>query len=96
MDRNEIRRLANELEIEYNGDLCELYAHVCNHSLWPNPDEDLIALKREIEHLITLEVMEEYFWERDDMGLWRHVEPTEFFARYRAAMDQQKDVKTNA
>ena len=32
MDRNDIRRLANELEIEYDDDLCELYAHVCNHS----------------------------------------------------------------
>lgn len=95
MDKNEIRRLANALDIEYNGDLCELYAHICNHSnraVVTNPNEDLIALKREIEHRITLEYMEEYFWEPDEMGIWRKVSNDEFWARYRAAMEKSRSV----
>lgn len=91
MDRNEMRRLANELGMEYDGDPCELYAHVCNHSnsaVVSNPDENLIALKHEIEHRITLEVMEEHSWEQNEMGYWRKVSDGEFWKRYRAAMDR--------
>lgn len=94
MDRNEIRRLANELEIEYDGDLCKLYAHVCNHSnraIVSKPDDDLLALKREIEHRITLQYMEERDWDQDDMGKWYKREDDGFWTRYRAAMDRCKN-----
>ena len=94
MDRNEIRRLANEMSKEYHGDLRELYAHVCNHTnraIVPNPNEELLALKQEIEHRITLAVMEEYSWEQDEMGVWRKISDDEFWKRYRAAMDRYKN-----
>ena len=92
MDKNEIRRLANELYIECDGDLCELYAHVCNRiAERSEADEALLAFKREIEHCITLEVMEEYSWERDDRGVWRYVDSSEFSARFWAAHKKNEE-----
>ena len=94
MDRNEIRRLANELKIEYDGDLCELYAHVCNRiacRVEPDEEQKLLSLKREIEHQITLEVMEEYSWERDDMGVWHYIDSAEFSARFWASHKKNKE-----
>lgn len=91
MDRSEIYCLANDLDIAYNGDLCELYAHVYNHSIDLNPNEDLITLKCEIEHRITLLYMEEHSWDQTDTGLWYKIEDDEFWKRYRAAMDKRKD-----
>lgn len=88
MDYNEIRRLANELEIEDDGDLCRIYAYACNHSIGSNPDERLLALKHELEHRMTLLYMEEYFWEQTDTGYWYKVEHDEFWVRFSAAMDK--------
>ena len=87
---NEIRRLVNDLDIEYSGDICELYAHVCNHSMRPNLNYRLIALKREIEHRIILLYMEEYLWEQEDTDRWRKIEDDEFWTRFRAAMNRSK------
>lgn len=92
---NEIRQLANELEMEYGGDLCELYAHVSNRIAGRSePSETMLALKRELEHRIALEVMEEYSWERDDMGLWRKLSNDEFLKRFRTCIPDSEAVWT--
>lgn len=96
MDRNEIRQLANELDIEYSGDLYELYAHVGNHSncgIVGEPDKTLVALKHEIEHRLTLLYMEERSWDQTDTGRWYKIEDDEFWKHYRAAMDKSKNKK---
>ena len=90
-DPSKIRRLVNELLEEYHGDLHVTYAEVSNHAYGSEPDKVLVAMKRELEHRITLNAMEEYGWEQTDTGEWRFVTSDEFSARYRAAMDRKKE-----
>lgn len=69
----------------YLGDMYAVYANVCNRIDPAQPDEELLAIQRYVEHLITLDVMEEYSWEKTEDGKWRYVTSEEFFARLRAA-----------
>ena len=90
MDKNNIRCLTNEWLKEHENDKPAAYAHVCNKLLCSEPDETLVAIKRELEHRITLDVMEEYSWEQTDTGEWRYVTPEEFSARYWADRDNKE------
>ena len=82
---------SNALLEEYKGDKPTAYAHVCNQTYGSCPDETLLAIKRELEHRITLDVMEEHSWEQTDTGEWRKIENDEFWERFRAAMDSAKE-----
>lgn len=82
---NKAREITHTLLRVYD-DKFSAYAAVCNHIIPSCPDEELIAVKRYLEHLITCDVMEEYGWERTDTG-WRKVENDEFWARFREELE---------
>ena len=84
---HEIYSLTTKLLAEYEFDQCRLYAHVCNNTMGSNPDPQLLAIKRELQRRMAEDVMEEYFWEREDTGAWRKVEYEEFAARLQAARE---------
>ncbi len=65
-------------------DLEAVYADVCNRIDPSQPDEELLAMQRYIEHQFALAMMEEYSWEKTDEGKWRYVSDKEFYARLRA------------
>lgn len=88
--KENIRLLTNALLEEYENDKPTAYAHVCNRTYGSHPNETLLAVKREIEHRITLDVMEEYGWEQTDTGEWRKLENDEFWKRFRAARERSK------
>lgn len=84
---HEIYSLTTKLLAEYEFDQCRLYAHVCNNTMGSNPDPQLLAIKHELQRRMAEDMMEEYFWEREDTGAWRKVEYDEFAARLQAARE---------
>lgn len=62
------------------------YAAVCTHIVPSHTEDELIAVKQYLEHLITCDVMEEYGWERTKTG-WRKVENDEYWARFREELE---------
>lgn len=70
-DKNEIRQKVDNLLAEYQNDKAAAYAHVCNSMTSPNPDPEMVAIKRELEDRITAEVMAGMGWDRTEAGLWK-------------------------
>ena len=84
---NDIRHLTVKLLQEYDGDRLALYAHVSNHTIEGHPDEELIAVKRELERQIVVEMMGEHGWDRTDISIWQKTEDDEFWVRLRSARE---------
>ena len=89
MDGKNISRLTREVLEKHENNNAAAYATVCNQTFGPNPDETLLSVKRELEHLITLDVMEEYGWAQTDSGKWRYVSNGEFWADVRRRAKSQ-------
>ena len=70
--------------IKEHGDMYEAYAAVHNSLNATHPNEQTKEVKLQLEHLITLEAMQEYGWEKTDDGKWRYVTDGEFYRRLRA------------
>lgn len=86
----EISERIKRLLSEY-GDLRAVYAEVCNRIDPAHPDKELGAMQRYLEQLFALDVMEEYGWEQAEDGKWHYVSNEEFSARYRAAVEHNKE-----
>lgn len=66
---DDIRKYVNAL-LEKHKDIHTVYALVCNAIDPINPKEADLQTKQYLEHLLAIEVMEEYSWERDEFGRW--------------------------
>lgn len=75
----------------YLGDIYAVYANVCNRIDPARPDEELSAMQRYIEQQLALAIMEEHSWEKTEDGNWLYVSNEEFWSRYRAAMERQRN-----
>ena len=64
-----IREKVNELLEKYK-DIYTVYALVCNAIDPIKPKESDLQTKQYLEHLLSIEVMEEHNWERDEFGKW--------------------------
>ena len=64
-----IREKVNEL-LEKHKDIYTVYALVCNTIDPIKPKEADLQTKQYLEHLLSIEVMEEHNWERDEFGKW--------------------------
>ena len=91
MNKNQIRQLTYELIKEYEGDQLATYAHVSNRLLGAFLNEELLAIKQELEHQIADEALEAAGWSRSDTGEWRKKEASDFYQRLQAARKRMEE-----
>lgn len=88
---SEIAKITKNLIKEYDGDIHATYAAVHNNTIGSDSDVQLIEVKQYLEYLLSCKKMEEYNWERDEMGLWHYVSSEEFFVHWHAAREEKQN-----